>query len=131
MSLRAARNALLAVFLFTLAATGSAVAQTEERGIDPNQGLSLVEVKLDSLNQAMQLQLDAEDYGIECNDHYRRDNPDGSVTVTAFGTESNIDRLADAGYDVGVTIEGPRLWKERIAERQADVRQEKRADAAA
>jgi zinc carboxypeptidase/chitobiase/beta-hexosaminidase-like protein len=131
MSLKAARNALLAVFLFTLAATGSAAAQTEERGIDPNQGLSLVEVRLDSLNQAMQLQLDAEDYGIEFNDHYRRDNPDGSVTVTVFGTESNIDGLADAGYDVGVTIEGPRLWKERIAERQADVRQEKRADAAA
>jgi hypothetical protein len=131
MSLRAARSALLAVSLFMLASTGVAVAQTEQRGVDPHQGLSLVEVKVKSLNQAMQLQLDAEQYGVEFNDHYRRDNPDGSVTVTVFGTDSNIDALADAGYDVGTTIEGPRLWKERMDVRQADVRQEKRADAAA
>jgi Zinc carboxypeptidase/Chitobiase/beta-hexosaminidase C-terminal domain len=131
MSMKAARSALLAVSLFVLVSTGSAVAQTEERGIDPHQGLSLVEVKVSSLNEAMQLQLDAEQYGIEFNEHYRRDNPDGSVTVTVFGTDKAIDDLADAGYDVGVTIEGLRTWEERIDDRQADVRQEKRADAAA
>ncbi len=34
-------------------------------------------------------------------------------------------------YEIGATIEGPDTWRARLAERQADVRDEKHADAAA
>ena len=115
----------------TCALTGVASAQDEGRGIDPNQGDSLVEVSLPSKGAAMRLQLEAEQYGVEFNDHYLRRNANGSVTVTVFGTEGEIDALADAGYDVGATIEGPATWKDRTADREAAVREENRAVAAA
>ena len=55
---------------------GTASAQTEnERGIDPNQGGSLVEVNLPSKAAAMRLQLGAESYGVEFNEHYLRTTP--------------------------------------------------------
>ena len=44
----------------------------DERGIDPNQGESLVEVNLPSKATAMRLQLEAETYGIDFNEHYLR-----------------------------------------------------------
>jgi zinc carboxypeptidase/chitobiase/beta-hexosaminidase-like protein len=131
MSHRTVRRALVAAAVCVLGSTGVAAAQEDQRGIDPMQGLSLVEVKLDNKAEAMVLQLDAEKYGIEFNDHYLRNNPDGSIVVTVFGTEDDFDRLEGAGYDVGATIEGPRTYDDRIDERQADVRQENRADAAA
>src|SRR3954471_22007004 len=81
-----------------LAGSGVASAQDEVRGIDPNQGDSLVEVSLSSKGAAMRLQLEAEQYGVEFNDHYLRRNANGSVTVTVFGTQDEIDALADAGY---------------------------------
>ena len=61
MRLKAGRGALVVATLGALAWTGAtpAVAQ-EERGIDPNQGRSLVEVTLDSRAAAMRLQLDAD-----------------------------------------------------------------------
>jgi hypothetical protein len=130
MSLRAAQVSLVVVSVLVLGVTGVAAAQ-DQRGIDPNQGLSLVEVKVPNKAKAMVLQLDAERYGVEFNDHYLRNNPDGSVTVTVFGTEREFDRLEAAGYNIGATIEGPATWRERMAERQSDVRQERRADAAA
>ena len=125
-------KALVAVTLGVLASAGvaPAVAQ-EQRGIDPNQGRSLVEVTLDSKAAAMRLQLEADTYGIEFNDHYLRRNGDGSVTVTVFGYEDELDALADAGYDIGTTIEGPATWRERAQDYLQDRRQEKRADAAA
>jgi Zinc carboxypeptidase/Chitobiase/beta-hexosaminidase C-terminal domain len=107
------------------------VAQADERGIDPNQGLNLVEVDLANKGEAMQLQVDAERYGVEFNDHYLRNNRNGTVTVTVFGTERALDRLRSAGYDVTRTIESQRTWERRIDVRQADVRQERRADRAA
>ena len=130
MSSRGARYALVAALVCAIGLTGTAAAQ-EERGTDPMQGLSLVEVKVSSKGEAMRLQLDAEKYGIEFNDHYLRNNADGSAVVTVFGTEKNFEALQDAGYDVGTVIEGPRTWENRIDERQADVKQERRADAAA
>jgi hypothetical protein len=77
------------------------------------------------------LQLAAESFGVEFNDHYLRDNRDGSVTVTVFGNEDDLARLDAAGYELGVTIEGPDTWRARIEARQANVRAEQRADAAA
>ncbi len=89
----------------------AAFAQDEERGIDPNQGENLVEVVLPSKAAALRLQLEAESYGVEFNDHYLRSNGDGSVAVSVFGTEEEIDALAAAGYEVGLTIEGPKTWR--------------------
>ena len=125
-------KALVAVTLGVLASAGvaPAVAQ-EQRGIDPNQGRSLVEVTLDSKAAAMRLQLEAESYGVEFNDHYLRTNGNGTVTATVFASEVELDKLAAAGFDLGTTIEGPKTWEARIEARQAEVRQEKRADAAA
>ena len=114
-----------------LGGTGAATAQGDERGIDPNQGDSLVEVSLSSKGAAMRLQLEAEQYGVEFNEHYLRRNANGTVTVTVFASEDELDALADAGYDIGATIEGPATWRERTEDRQAAVRAENRSEAAA
>jgi hypothetical protein len=129
MNLASMRRVLVAASLCALVVTGAAAA--DERGIDPNQGESLVEVNVPSRAAAERLQLEAESYGVDFNDHYLRLNEDGSATVTVFGTGVELAALDIAGYDLGATIEGPDTWRERIAERQADVRAEKRADAAA
>jgi hypothetical protein len=132
MNRRIAWRALLVATLFAAVSAGAAPAGAQEqRGTDPNQGESLVEVTLPSKGDAMLLQLEAERYGIEFNDHYLRDNRDGSVTVTVFGNEDGLAALEDAGYELGTTVEGPRSWEARLAARQADIRQERRADAAA
>jgi Zinc carboxypeptidase/Chitobiase/beta-hexosaminidase C-terminal domain len=131
MSFRAMWRALAALLLCSLAVAGGAAAAGEERGIDPNQGENLVEVDLPSKAAAVRLQFEAESYGVDFNDHYLRRNRDGSVTVTVFGTEQELQALEAAGYDVGTTIEGPATWRARTAARQADVRVENRADAAA
>jgi hypothetical protein len=123
----------LAVFsLCALALAGAAAAEADEaRGIDPNQSESLVEVNLPSRAAAERLQLRAESYGVAFNDHYLRLNPSGTVTAMVFGTEDELVALDAAGYELGETIEGPRLWRARIAERQTEVRQENRAESAA
>jgi hypothetical protein len=133
MSVKAMRRALvLAVSLCAVAFAGPVGAQGEEgRGIDPNQGESLVEVNLPSKDAAIKLQLDAESYGIDFNDHYLRDNQDGSVTVTVFGTDYQLAALDLAGFDLGETIEGPSTWRARVATREAEAKREDRAKAAA
>jgi Zinc carboxypeptidase/Chitobiase/beta-hexosaminidase C-terminal domain len=110
--------------------TGSAAAQ-DLRGIDPNQGLNLVEVDLANKGAALRLQLEAESYGVEFNEHYLRQNANGSVTATIFGDERDLRRLEAAGYDVGATIESSRTWKRRMAERRTTIRKERRARKAA
>ena len=123
---------LLAAAILALTFAGGATAGGEEaRGIDPNQGDSLVEITLPDKAAAIRLQLEAESYGVDFNDHYLRRNANGSVTVTVFATEDELDALQGAGYELGTTIEGPDTWRARIAERQADVKKEKQADAAA
>jgi hypothetical protein len=122
----AATGALLA-----LAVTGSAAAGDEARGIDPNQGRSLVEVHLDSKADAIELQLEADEYGIEFNDHYLRRDGNGGVTVTVYGYEDELAALEAAGYSVGRTIEGPATWRDRIADWTAAVDAEERAEKAA
>jgi Zinc carboxypeptidase/Chitobiase/beta-hexosaminidase C-terminal domain len=125
------RRGVVAGVLFVLAGAVAANAYEEQRGIDPHQGLSLVEVSLPSKGAAMRMQLQAESLGIEFNDHYLRNNGDGSVTVTVFGTAEAIDDLQAAGYDVGATIEGPRTWREQIEGRKDAIQAERRADKAA
>ena len=117
-------RALLALSLCSLALAGAAAADSQTRGIDPNQGESLVEVDVASKAAAVRLQLEAESYGVEFNDHYLRRNQDGSVTVTVFGSEDELAALDAAGYDLGATIEGPDTWRARSAARQKVVRAE-------
>jgi hypothetical protein len=132
MTFRAMWSVLCALLLCALALTGAAAADTDQaRGIDPNQGESLVEVTLPSKAAAERLQQRAESYGVAFNDHYLRQNPSGTVTVTVFGTDAELAGLDAAGYEVGETIEGPRSWQARIAERQTEVRAENRAESAA
>ena len=101
------------------------------RGIDPNQGLSLVEVNLPSKLAAMRLQVRAHRYKVEFNEHYLRRNSNGTVTATVFGTKQGFARLARAGYDLGPTIEGPATWEDRVAQVMRGRRAERRARAAA
>jgi Zinc carboxypeptidase/Chitobiase/beta-hexosaminidase C-terminal domain len=131
MSFRAMWRTLAALTLCSLAVAGGAAAAGEERGIDPNQGENLVEVDLPSKAAAVRFQFEAESYGVDFNDHYLRRNRDGTVTVTVFGTEEELQALEAAGYDVGTTIEGPATWRARTAARQAEARVENRAAAAA
>jgi hypothetical protein len=120
------------VSLLALAFAGAAPAADEDtRGIDPNQGRSLVEVHLDSKADAIELQLKADEYGIDFNDHYLRHDANGAVTVTVFGNAEELDALEAAGYELGTTIEGPATWRDRIADWQADVKAETVAEAAA
>src|SRR5215210_1363109 len=99
MNQRGIRALAAAVTVCVLGATGvaSAAAQ-EQRGIDPNQGESLVEVNFASKGEAMRLQLEAESYGVEFNDHYLRSNGNGTVTATVFASEAELDKLAAAGF---------------------------------
>ncbi len=123
--------ALLAASVIALSLAGTAAAENDERGIDPNQGRSLVEIDLPNKAAAIKLQLEAANYGVDFNDEYLRRNADGSVTVTVFGTEDELAALDAAGFDLGTTIEGPETWQARIAARQADVKAEKQAAKAA
>ena len=82
--MRVKAGAFVLTVALAWAGAAPAVAQ-EQRGIDPNQGRSLVEVTLDSKAAAMRLQLEADTYGIEFNEHYLRRNGDGKVTATVFG----------------------------------------------
>ena len=104
------RRWLVAVSVVALACSGGAsAALADERGIDPNQGQSLVEVNLPSKAAAMRLQVEADTYGVEFNDEYLRHNRDGSVTVTVFGDEQGLDKLDAAGYELAHTISGPNI----------------------
>ena len=122
---------LAAAILALTFSAGAAAGGEEARGIDPNQGDSLVEITLPDKAAAIRLQLDAESYGVDFNDHYLRTNANGSVTVTVFGTEDELEALHAAGYELGTTIEGPDTWRARIEERQAEVKKESQAEAAA
>jgi Zinc carboxypeptidase/Chitobiase/beta-hexosaminidase C-terminal domain len=133
MIVKARRRALVvaSACVFAWLAVAGASASELRRGIDPNQGQSLVEVDLPSKAAAMRLQLRAERYGVEFNEHYLRRNANGSVTATVFGTERTLARLHRAGYDLGTTIEGPATWEARIAQYRRGRRAERRARAAA
>ena len=103
------RRWLVGAFVCTLVwAGGAAAGRADERDIDPNQGESLVEVNVPNKGAAMRLQLEADRYGVEFNEHYLRNNRDGSVTVTVFADEQGLDRLDAAGYEIARTIEGPK-----------------------
>ena len=110
-------RAVLALSIVALAVAGGATASGDEsRGIDPNQGDSLVQVIVPNKAAAYELQRQAEDFGIDFNDHYLGKNADGSYTVTVFGSEGELQGLAAAGYELGKTIEGPDSWEAGVTE---------------
>ena len=131
MRFRGVGRALVATAALALAITGSATADDESRGIDPNQGRSLVEVVLPSKADAIELQLNAEQYGIEFNDHYLGTNANDTVTVQVFADDDGLAALETAGYELGQTIESVDTWWDRLVERQAVIDAEARADNAA
>ena len=130
MSPRGTWRVMLAISVIALAITGGAAAN-EERGVDPNQGDSLVQVIVPSKAAAIALQLAADDFGIEFNDHYLGKNGDGGYTVTVFGTEGELQALAAAGYELGKTIEGPDSWEAGVAAMAAERALEARSGEAA
>jgi hypothetical protein len=133
MSSRSACRALLVISVLALTIAGGASAHSDDeaRGIDPNQGRSLVEITLPNKAATYRLEAEDEQYGVEFNNHYLRNNPDGTVTVTVFGTEDALAALEAAGYELGVTIESTETWEARIAAREATIQAEARAAAAA
>ena len=132
MTFRGTWRALLAVSVVLLVVAGAATASGDDaRGIDLHQGDSLVEVTVASKAAALQLQKDAGDYGIEFNDHYLRENASGTFTVTVFASEGELQALAEAGFEVGPTIEGPRTWKANAADMASARAFEARADSSA
>ena len=50
---------------------------------------------------AYDLQLKADNFGVEFNDHYLGTNDDGTFTVTVFASGAELDALAAAGYQIG------------------------------
>jgi hypothetical protein len=122
---------LLAATALALVITGGATAADDTRGIDSSEERSLVEVVLPDKAAAIELQLNAGQYGIEFNDHYLNTNPNGSVTVQVFADADQVEALEGAGYELGATIEDQNTWWDRLVERQADINSEKAAQDAA
>ena len=116
MSLRGTWRVLLAISVIALAITGSAVAQNDEGGINLEVEDSLVEVTVASKAAAIDLQLKADNFGVEFNDHYLRHNDDGTFTVTVFASGAELDALAAAGYQIGTTLQGPSASFESLSE---------------
>jgi hypothetical protein len=91
-----------------LAVAGGATASGDEgRGIDPNQGDSLVEVTLAGKGEALQLQKQSEDLGIEFNGHYLRRNSDGTVTSRFSPTRTSWRRWPRPATSSGPPSRGP------------------------
>jgi Zinc carboxypeptidase/Chitobiase/beta-hexosaminidase C-terminal domain len=115
MSSRGTWRLLLAISVIALALTGGAAAHDDEGGILSVED-SLVEVTVASKAAAIDLQLKAESFGVEFNDHYLRHNDDGTFTVTVFASPAELDDLAAAGYSIGTTLQGPGASAESLAE---------------
>jgi hypothetical protein len=79
----------------------------------------------------LELQRTADNFGIEFNDHYLGKNANGTFTVTVFGSEGELAALAEAGYELGTTIEGPATWEANLADMRVARRAEVRASEAA
>ena len=93
---------------------------------------SLVEVTVPSRAAGTnQLQAEASPYGVNFSDHYLRHNANGSYTVNVLGTDADLAALEAAGYEITATIENEATWADRMAERQATIDAEARANVAA
>jgi hypothetical protein len=129
MKRRGTWRALLALSVVALAVTGGAAAGGDD--VDADSVDSLVEVIVPSKGAAIQLQRNADDFGIEFNDHYLAKNANGTYTVTVFASEGELAGLAGAGYELGATIEGPDTWEAGLAEMTATRKAEAKAGDAA
>jgi uncharacterized repeat protein (TIGR01451 family) len=59
---------------------------------------------------------------------YVRDEPNGTITIAAFVTPTERAYIESLGYAAGVTVEDRSTWLARLAERQAAIENEARAD---
>ena len=109
--------------------TGGAAASSENGNV--TLGMDLVEVTVPSRAAANELQQRAEELGVEFNDHYLRENPDGTWAVSVLGFEDGLARLEAAGYDIASVIEDESTYRARMLERSAAIDSEKRSFAAA
>ena len=117
MGARGARRAVAAGLLSVLVTAGVASAEEAERGIDPNQGRSLVEVSLPSKGAAMRLQLAS---GLATTSSSTSTTCAATATARSpspsSGPPGRSTQLQDAGYDVGSRrSKGPDTWRERMA----------------
>jgi Zinc carboxypeptidase/Chitobiase/beta-hexosaminidase C-terminal domain len=106
-------RALLAILAVALMVAGGATA-SDDGDASLEAGDSLVEVTVGSKADARELERTADDYGVAFNDHYLRKNVNGTYTVTVFASQSELQALANAGYEVGATIEGPADSQENV-----------------
>jgi hypothetical protein len=116
--------AVLAAFVvFGGVLTGGATASDDNGNV--TLGMDLVEVTVPSRAAAVELQRRAEDLGIEFNDHYLRQNADGTWAVSVLGFEDGLARLEEAGYEIAAVIENEDTYRARMLERQAAIDAEK------
>ena len=127
------RRWLVGAFVCTLVwAGGAAAGRADERGIDPNQGQSLVEVNLPNKAAAMRLQLEADTLRRRVQralppPQPRRVGDRDRLRRRAGPRPARRRRLRDRPHDRGPEDPGSR----RAEQREAGVRKEQRADAAA
>jgi hypothetical protein len=58
-------------------------------------------------------------------------NDDGTITIQVIGTDTEFAAISDLGYTIGTTIEDQNTWDQRIAEREAAIAAENRAQSLA
>jgi hypothetical protein len=116
---RALAVAVLAISLAPLAG-GSAISFENSLPLsDAADDEALVEINLpdrEGIDNLLGLGLDLAEY--------RRDEPDGTVTVAAFVTPAERAFLESLGYRFGVTVENKETWEARKAERQEAIEAE-------
>ena len=104
-----ARAALLAAAVVALATAGSAVAQENETRDRPEPGR---QPRRGAPGRARprryELQLKAEDYGIDFNDHYLRHERERHVTVTVFGSDGRARTRSTRPATSSADDRGPR-----------------------
>ena len=112
-SLRALMVLPALVVIVALALTGGAAAITDENGVEQE---SLVEVNLPSRAALDALVATGMDVA-----EYVRHNDDGTITTQVMVTDDELAALAEAGYDIGATIQDYNDYLARMAERQAAI----------
>ncbi|MGH2685190.1 MAG: hypothetical protein ACRDJP_06980, partial [Actinomycetota bacterium] len=117
--------ALLACLIVLLAALpgGSAMSAATRLPLsDASESEALVEIHLpdrEAIDGLLELGVDLAEY--------RRDNPDGTVTVNAVVTQTERAFLTARGYRFGATIEDQRTWNQRRSERDEAIQAEQNA----
>ena len=111
------------VVLVALALTGGAAAITDENGVEQEKLVEVTVGDRGALDALVATGIDVTEYA--------RHNDDGTITTQVMGTDDEIQALADAGYNVGVTVQDYYDYLARMDERQAAIDANKAAETAA